>query len=154
MLLQLDYAQYCSALRCSKAEEGTYVYDPIRRRHVALTPEEWLRQLVLQYLIQTKRYPQSRIGVEVGLTVNGMARRCDIVVFDRQVKPWLLVECKAPQVPLSQATFEQVARYNMAFQASFLAITNGVATFCAQIDYSGQTFAFLGDYPDYTAQQE
>ncbi len=149
MRLQLDFWQYEARLR--RWEEGGHalLYDPIRRRKVAFTPEEWLRQLVLQYLLNAKSYPPGLMRTEVGLTFNGMPRRCDIVVFDRQLRPWLLVECKSPKIPLAQSTFEQVARYNLVFQAPFLAITNGTATFCAHLNHEQGTFLFVSDFPDY-----
>lgn len=154
MLLQLDFLQYSAQLRRSEAAGQAVVFDPIRRKNVVLTPEEWLRQLVLQYLLRTKGYPPSHIRIEIGLIINGMPRRCDIVVFDPQLRPWLLVECKSPRIPLTQAAFEQVARYNLAFQAPYLAITNGAATFCARLAHGQGTFAFLADFPDYPAQPE
>ncbi len=149
MQLQLDFWQYRAHLRRTSTEGGVLVFDPVRRKHVVLTPEEGVRQLVLQYLLHAKGYPPSRIRVEIGLTFNGMMRRCDIAVFDPQLRPWLLVECKSPKVALAQAAFEQVARYNLVFQAPFLAITNGETTYCAQLDHLNQSFAFLPDFPDY-----
>ncbi len=152
MQLQLDFWQYEAQL--SRWEEGgrALLYDPIRRRKVSFTPEEWLRQLVLQYLLKAKNYPPGLMRTEVGLTLNGMPRRCDIVVFDRQLRPWLLVECKSPKIPLAQSTFEQVARYNLVFQAPFLAITNGTTTFCAHLNHEHGTFHFLPDFPHYPPQ--
>ncbi|MCS7036484.1 MAG: type I restriction enzyme HsdR N-terminal domain-containing protein [Saprospiraceae bacterium] len=152
MLLQLDFWTYHSRLRRSEKDGQVFVFDPIRRKHVTLTPEEGLRQLVVQYLLHTKQYPPSHIRVEIGLLLNGMPRRCDIAVFDPHLQPWLLVECKSPKVPLTQTTFEQVARYNLTFRAPFLAITNGEATFCAQLDSEHGAFAFLNDFPEYPLQ--
>ncbi len=149
MLLQLDFWTYRMQLRRSEKDGQALVFDPIRRKHVAFTPEEGLRQLVVQYLLNARQYPASHIRVEIGLTLNGMPRRCDIAVFDPQLQPWLLVECKSPKVPLTQAAFEQVARYNLTFQAPFLAITNGEATFCAHLDSEHGSFAFLNDFPEY-----
>ncbi len=154
MLLQLDFLQYSTHLRRSETAGQTLVFDPVRRKNVVLTAEEWLRQLVVQYLLHAKSYPSSHIRIEIGLTLNGMPRRCDIAVFDPQLRPWLLVECKSPKTPLSQAAFEQVARYNLAFKAPYLAITNGIATFCAHLDHSRSTFTFLADFPDYPMQPE
>ncbi len=149
MLLQLDYLQFQSVLRLSKRENTSFVFDPIRRKEVALTPEELLRQLVLRYLLDVKKYPSSRIRTEIGLTLNQRPKRCDIAVFDAALKPWLLVECKSPKVALSQATFEQVARYNLQFRAPFLAVTNGLATYSCALDFETSGVSFLEDFPEY-----
>ena len=115
---------------------------------MALIPEELLRQLVLLYLLEVKKYPANRIRVEAGFTLNGLQKRSDIIVFDSAVKPWLLVECKSPKVPLTQDTFEQAARYNLRWQAPFLAVTNGLATFCCALDFERQGVEYLKDLPD------
>lgn len=125
------------------------MFDPIRKKEVVLTPEELLRQLVLLYLLEFKKIPAHRIRSEIGIEVNGMKRRCDILVFDADIQPWLLVECKSPKVKVSQATFEQAARYNMQLKAPFLAVTNGLATYCASLDFENSSFAYLGDFPDF-----
>ena len=150
MLLQLDYLQFEPDLRLSSSSEGIkLIFDPVRRKHVVLTPEELLRQLVLLYLLQVKAYPANRIRSEVGLTLNKRPKRCDIAVFDAAVRPWLIIECKSPKVALNQKTFEQVARYNLQYQAPFLAVTNGLATYCCALDYEAAAFSFLPDLPDY-----
>lgn len=149
MLLQLDYLQFEPALRLSKREGARFVFDPIRRKEVALTPEELLRQLVLHYLLEVKEYPANRIRSEIGLTLNKRPKRCDIAVFDGALQPWLIVECKSPKVALNQATFEQVARYNLQFRAPFLAVTNGLATYSCALDFEAASFSFLTDFPEY-----
>ncbi|MBK9338501.1 MAG: type I restriction enzyme HsdR N-terminal domain-containing protein [Lewinellaceae bacterium] len=106
------------------------------------------------YLLEVKAYPANRIRSEIGLTLNGMPRRCDIAVFDAALQPWLLVECKSPKVPITQATFEQVARYNLQFRAPFLAVTNGLATYSAALDFEQEAVAFLPDLPDYPGSGE
>lgn len=149
MLLQLDFLQFEPALRLQTDGEARWVYDPIRRKYVALTPEELLRQLVLLYLLNAKKYPAQRIRSEIGLTLNNRPKRCDIAVFDRALVPWLVVECKSPKVPLTQASFEQAARYNLQFRAPFLAVTNGLSTFCCALDLDAGSFSFLPDFPEY-----
>ena len=114
-----------------------------------LTPEEMLRQLVLLYLLEVKKYPSNRIRVEIGLLLNERPKRCDLVVFDAGLNPWLVVECKSPKVPLTQATFEQAARYNLQFRAPFLAVTNGLATFSCALDFEQPGFSFLEDFPEW-----
>ncbi len=149
VLLQLDFLQFQPKLRLFRSGEKTFVFDPIRRRELVLTPEELLRQLVLLYLLEAKNYPANRIRVESGFTLNGLRKRSDIVVFDPRLKPWLLVECKSPKVPVTQSTFEQAARYNLQWQAPFLAVTNGIGTFCCKLDFATQGFEYLGDLPEY-----
>ncbi len=149
MLLELDLLQFQPRLRLSKSGESAFVFDPIRRKDVALTPEELLRQLVLLYLLEEKKYPAHRIRSEIGIEVNGLRRRCDLVVFDAQVKPWLLVECKSPKVALNQKTFEQAARYNLRLRAPFLTVTNGLATYCSALNFEQETFEYLGGLPEY-----
>jgi hypothetical protein len=148
MLLSLDLLRFQPLLQLTKEADVTYVYDPIRRKKYILTPEELLRQLVLMYLLEVKKYQLNRIRVEMGITVNGRKKRCDILVFDQNLQPWLLIECKSPKVALSQATFEQAAIYNMKLQVPFLAITNGLSTYACSIDYERKEFVFLEDFPE------
>jgi hypothetical protein len=148
MLLNLDLLQFQPFLKLTKEEEITYVYDPIRRKKYVLTPEELLRQLVLLYLLEIKKYNPKRIRVEMGITVNDRKKRCDIIIFDQNLQPWLLIECKSPKIALSQSTFEQAAIYNMKLQVPYLAITNGMATYACSIDYSKKEFVFLEEFPE------
>lgn len=149
MLLELNFLQFQTKLRLSKTGDASYVFDPVRRKDVALTPEELLRQLVLQYLLEAKKYPSQRIRSEIGIEVNGLRRRCDLVVFDAELKPWLLIECKSPKIALDQRSFEQAARYNLQLRAPFLAVTNGLATYCCSLDFEKESFDYLADLPDY-----
>ncbi len=150
MLLELDFLQFQPKLRLSKSGEKTYVFDPIRKKEVVLTPEELLRQLVLLYLLDEKKCPPHRIRSEIGIDVNGLKKRCDIVVFDADVKPWLVVECKSPKVRLSQATFEQVARYNLRLKAPFLVATNGLNTYCCALNFEQASFEYLDAMPEFS----
>jgi hypothetical protein len=149
MLLSLDFLQFQSELRLKVDAGQKRVFDPIRKKNLVLTPEELLRQLALQYLLKGKAYPSSRIRTEMGIQVNGMPRRCDILVFDAQLKPWLLVECKSPKVTLSQAVLEQAARYILSLGVQYLCITNGLQTCCCALDSEAGTFSFLDDFPAY-----
>lgn len=149
MLISLDFLQFQSELRLRVDADQKRVFDPIRKKHLVLTPEELLRQLALQYLLKGKSYPASRIRTEIGIQVNGMPRRCDILVFDAKLKPWLLVECKSPKVALSQAVLEQAARYNLSLGVPFLCITNGLQTCCCTLNTEAGTFGFLEDFPAY-----
>ena len=148
MLLRLDLLKYQSKLNVSGTDGISQVFDPVRKKYVALAPEELLRQLFLLYLIEEKKYSPGRIRSEIGIEVNGMKKRCDIVVFDAQINPWLLVECKSPGVELTQAVFEQAAVYNLRLRAPYLAITNGLATYCCALDFEQSEFRYLDGLPD------
>jgi len=147
--LELDLLQFQTRLRLSKLNDLTYVYDPIRKRDIVLQPEEMVRQLVLCHLLEEKKYPVNRIRVEIGIELNGLKKRCDIVVFDAALQPWLLVECKSPKIALSQATFEQAARYNLQLKAPFLVASNGLASYVAQLNFEQNTFEYLPAFPDF-----
>ena len=132
-----------------KKEEGkTKVYDPVRRKWLVLTPEEHVRQYLLQYLIQVKEYPASLIAVEKKVNVNGMEQRYDMVVFNREHKPWMLVECKAPEVPVTEAVLHQLLRYHSNLQCRYWVVCNGHTLFCADaVDYN--EIKWLEDLPVY-----
>ena len=128
---------------------GAQVFDPIRRKWVTLTPEEWVRQHFVNHLVQDLGYPAGRTLVEHGLTYNGRAQRADVVVCDDAGGPLVLVECKAPVVPITQRTFEQAARYNTVFKVPFLMVTNGLKHFCCRVDHLTGRVDFLPDLPVY-----
>ncbi|HNS30782.1 MAG TPA: type I restriction enzyme HsdR N-terminal domain-containing protein, partial [Tenuifilaceae bacterium] len=118
-----------------KEKEGqSVIFDTIRRKYVALTPEEWVRQHFINFLIAYKGFPKGLMAVEQKVTINGMPQRVDIVAYNRKGKPILVVECKAPDVKLTQATIGQAARYNLQLQAGYLIITNGKKHFCCRIN--------------------
>lgn len=123
------------------------IFDPIRRQFVRLTPEEWVRQSFLQYLTTFCGYPGALTAIEKGFEFQQMARRADIVVHDRRGKSFLMVECKAPGVPISQSTFDQVSRYNRVIQARYLIVTNGLNHYCWTIENGG--YRFLDGPPPY-----
>ena len=131
------------------ATDKLEVYDIVRKKFMILQPEEAVRQLVLHYLVSEKNYPLSKIRVEMGLTVNERQKRCDILIFDNQFQPFLLVECKAATIPIDQTTFEQIARYNLVFRVPFLLVTNGISTFCCRMDYDTEGFTFLNEIPSF-----
>ena len=132
-------------------QEGirTQIFDSIRKKYVALTPEEWVRQNFLQYLITEKKFPASLIAVEAGLKYNQLQKRTDVLVYDKQGSPHLMVECKAPEVKITQDTFDQIARYNMAFKVKYLVVTNGLNHFCCQMNYIDNTYQYLELVPDF-----
>ena len=132
-------------------EEGgnRLVLDIYRKRFVKLTPEEEVRQRFARYLVEEKGYPASLVMTEYSLKLNKMSRRCDILVHKPAGHPAVLVECKAPEVTISQATFDQVARYNLAFRVEYLMVTNGLKHYCCKIDFKTEKVIFLGDIPSY-----
>jgi hypothetical protein len=128
-----------------------FIFDIIRRQYVALTPEEWVRQHFVHYLISEKGYPQSLMANEVQLKLNGMSRRCDTVVYDRTLRPRVIVEYKAPTVNITQQVFDQICRYNMVLQVDYLIVSNGLVHYCCKVDNNTHTYTFLKDIPTHTA---
>lgn len=126
-----------------------FIYDAIRRTYVRLTPEEWVRQHMLHYLIQALDVPAGWIAVEMPVSVQGQPQRADVVVHDRSGAALLLVECKAPGTPIRQAVFDQSARYNTVLGAPFLAVTNGHEHYACRIDFATREATFLDDLPPY-----
>ncbi len=114
---------------------------------MVLTPEEWVRQNILQFLINERKYPASLIVVEIGLKYNGMQKRADVLVYDKQGKPFLLVECKAPEVKITQNSFDQIATYNKIFGVKYLVVTNGIKHFCCLMEYENNSFKYLETIP-------
>lgn len=127
----------------------TRIYDPLRKKYVALTPEEFVRQNFTRMLIDELGYPEGLMANEIGLRLNGTRRRCDTVVFDRTGKPLVIVEYKAPAVNITQAVFDQIVRYNMVLHARCLMVSNGRSHYCALVDYDAHTCRFLPSLPDY-----
>ncbi len=148
-MIELNLTLYQSALRIRRQNGVRQIWDPIRKKWLVLQPEEMVRQLLLQYLLQVKHYNAQRIRMERGLEVNTMSRRCDMLVFDKNVQPWLLAECKAPHVPVSQAVFDQAAIYNTTHKAPYLLVTNGIDTWCCAIDHQRGSYTFLREVPDW-----
>ena len=127
----------------------TLVLDVYRKRFVKLTPEEEVRQRFARYLVEEKGFPASLIMTEYSLKLNKLTRRCDILVHKPAGHPALLVECKAPEVSISQASFDQVARYNLAFRVRYLIVSNGLKHYCCQLDFETEKISFLSEIPAY-----
>lgn len=126
-----------------------FIFDEIRKKELLLTPEEWVRQHYIQYLISVKNYPRGLIKLEGGITLNGLAKRSDIVVFDRNGNKILLIECKAPTVKISQKVFDQVARYNMVYKVPLIGVTNGLSHYQCAINFEAQNYTFVEEIPNY-----
>ena len=134
-------------------DDKPFILDVIRRQYVVLTPEEWVRQHFVHFLIHHKGYPQSLMANEVQLKLNGMSRRCDTVVYDRTLKPRVIVEYKAPTVNITQKVFDQICRYNMVLQVDYLIVSNGLAHYCCKVDNENQTYTFLQEIPVYEQEK-
>jgi len=132
-----------------KEDKKTKIFDEIRREFFVLTPEEWVRQHFVRFLIDHKGYPKGLIALEKGLTLHGMQKRMDILVYDRFGKPLLIVECKAPNISVDQAVFEQVGRYNISMKLPYLIVSNGMVHYCAKIDHQQSKIEFLKAIPNY-----
>ncbi len=125
------------------------LFDEIRKKNIILTPEEWVRQHFVQYLINQKHYPRSLIKLEGGVKVHSLARRSDILVYNSAGRKVLLVECKAPSVTVDQKVFDQAANYNITHKVPLLAVTNGLVQHCCKIDFLERNYSFLPELPDY-----
>lgn len=125
------------------------IFDVIRRRYVALTPEEWVRQHFVHFLIAHKGYPASLMANEVLLNLNGTKKRCDTVLYARDLSARMIVEYKAPHIEITQAVFDQIARYNIVLKVAYLVVSNGLQHYCCCLDYEKQSYTFLQDIPDY-----
>ena len=144
---KLNFPSY--SFRIKSSENKTLIFDIIRKKYVVLTPEEWVRQHVLKFLLEEKKYPASLIAVEKQLKLHTRTKRTDIVVYNRKGTPEVLIECKAPSVKITQETFNQIARYNLTANASYLMVTNGLEHYFCQIDTKNETYVFLKDIPGY-----
>ena len=125
------------------------IFDTLRRCYVALTPEEWVRQHFVNFLLGHKGYPAALMGNEIAITLNGMNRRCDTVVYDRALKPRMIIEYKAPTVKITKEVFAQISRYNLILKVDYLIVSNGLQHYCCRMDYTNNTFAFLQEIPEY-----
>lgn len=127
------------------------IFDAIRRRYVALTPEEWVRQHFVRFLITHKGYPQALMANEVQVQLNGTKKRCDTVLYRRDLTARMIIEYKAPEVEITQKVFDQITRYNMVLKVDYLIVSNGIRHYCCRIDYERNSYVFLRDIPDYAS---
>ena len=143
----LNFPSY--SFRIKSSENRLAIFDVIRKKFVVLQPEEWVRQHVVHYLMETKGYPKIRINVERQLQVNELKKRYDVVVFNPEGGVEILVECKAPDITITQETFDQIARYNYKLKANLLMVTNGLTHYYCKTDYRSEKYSFLKDIPDF-----
>ena len=134
--------------RLKNQEKRVLIFDVVRKKYVTLTPEESIRQHWLHYLIHDAKYPRSLIAVEMDINVNQLSKRCDLVAFDRNGKPFLIVECKSPDVKITQKVFDQIARYNLTLQVKYLVVSNGEEHFGCEIDFDQKNYRFIDSLPE------
>ena len=135
-------------VRFGQASDGSpTIYDTVRGKFVAATPEEWVRQHFVNYLIAHLGFPQAFIANEIGLKLNGTSRRCDTIIYTRGLRPACIVEYKRPSVEITAAVFDQIARYNSVLSAPFLIVSNGMKHFCCR--FNGEGYTFLRSIPSY-----
>jgi hypothetical protein len=125
-----------------------YVFDPLRRRYVRLTPEEFVRQRFIEYLTVYLRYPRNRLANEVNIALDDTVKRCDTVLYDEQLQPLMIIEYKAPTVTIDQTVFDQIARYNMVLRVPWLVVSNGISHYCCRVDFDKCTYSFMAGVPE------
>mgnify|MGYP006280073503 FL=1 len=126
-----------------------FIFDSFRKKYLQLTPEEWVRQNFAAYLVHEKSYPGGRIVLEKSLKYNKLSKRCDILVYNNEGEPVLIVECKAPEIKIVSSTFDQIAIYNLNFKVRYLIVTNGLSHYCAMVDFEERKINFLNEIPVY-----
>ncbi|WP_395632729.1 type I restriction enzyme HsdR N-terminal domain-containing protein [Flavobacterium sp.] len=143
----LNFPAY--SFRFKNSKNKVSIFDEIRKKFIILTPEEWVRQHTIQFLLQEKKYPKSYINAEKTITINGTTKRYDLVVFKPNGELFLLVECKAPEVTISQQTFDQIARYNLKLNADYLMVTNGLNHYFCEMNLEEEKYIFLKELPEF-----
>jgi len=145
-MIDIDLHKYKDHLKIKKEGRTVLIFDFIRKKYLVLQPEELVRQLLILHLVGIG-YPIEKIQVEKGLNINGLKRRFDIVVYDKNFLPYLLVECKSHTVPISQTTFDQIANYNIELRAPYLLVSNGVQTYCCELDFEHKKITHMQTLP-------
>ena len=137
-------------IKLQQRDGKSFIFDPLRKKYIALTPEEWVRQHFVHFLTDFKGYPKGLLANEVQLNLNGTKKRCDTVLFNKDLSARMIVEYKAPHVEITQAVFDQITRYNMVLKVEYLIVSNGLRHYCCRIDYNTMQYTFLPDIPAYT----
>ncbi|WP_299672506.1 type I restriction enzyme HsdR N-terminal domain-containing protein [uncultured Polaribacter sp.] len=135
--------------KLKSSENKTLIFDNLRKKYMVLTPEEWVRQHFVQYLIEEKKYPVTLIALEKQMVIHNQKKRTDILIFDKVGNHDIIVECKAPAIKITQEAFDQIARYNLKLKAKYLIVTNGLVHFYCKMDFVNKTYIFLKEIPDY-----
>lgn len=149
-MIKLNLPEF--SFQIKKTEKGVFIFDTLRKKWIVLTPEEWVRQNFIRYLIEIKDYPLSLLAIESGLKYNNLKKRSDIIVYDRKGKIWMIVECKKPDVKISQGVFNQIAVYNASnkTKAKYLAVTNGLNHYCCEYEEDNNKYIFIKDLPNFS----
>jgi len=146
-LAKLNFPPYQMKISLQE-EQSSKIFDIIRRKYVALTPEEWVRQHIIHYLVNEKKVPASLFSIEKILKVNQLSRRTDVLIY-KDVKPLLLAECKSPSIRITQSVFDQAARYNLSLNVKYFVLTNGLQTVCCTMNHKEQKYDFLKAIPEF-----
>lgn len=146
-MYQLNLPTY--KIKLSGSKQNPNIFDILRRKYVSLTPEEWVRQHFIHYLIEHKNYPAALLANEVSLKIGEKKLRADSILYDKELKPKMIIEYKAPNIQLTQNVFDQISAYNLLLHVDYLIISNGLQHYCCKMDYDNQTYSFLEDIPDY-----
>lgn len=145
---QLNLPEY--KFKIKKTADKLFILDTLRKKFVKLTPEEWVRQNFIQYLILNKQFPASLIALESQIEVNGMKKRCDAIIYNKSAQPIIIIEFKAPSITINQSTFDQAAVYNSKLHIDYFIISNGIQHFFCQINHEKMNYHFFTDIPDFT----
>lgn len=146
-MFDLNLPRYDFNIRSNEGKKQ--IFDALRKRFVALTPEEWVRQHFTRFLLEEKGFPGGRMIQEACVLVNGLKKRCDTLVYDSNAKPLVLIEYKAPDVAITQQVFDQIAAYNFALNVEYLIVSNGISHYCCKIVYDTHSMIYLDDIPSY-----
>ena len=146
-MFRLNLPQY--EIKITEKDGKRMIFDFLRRKYVALTPEEWVRQHFTHYLVEHKGYPKGLLGNEIELQIGDKRLRCDSILYNKVAQPQMIIEYKAPSVPLQQKVFDQVSAYNLLLRVDYLVISNGMEHYCCKMDYEHQKYLFLQEIPDY-----
>ena len=146
-MYELNLPKYGIKIKNDKGHQS--IFDVLRRKYVALTPEEWVRQHFVHFLIEHKGYPKALMASEIQLAIGNKKLRCDSVLYDRTLRPRMIIEYKAPTVNITQKVFDQITIYNMLLHVDYLVVSNGIKHYCCRMDYANQKYLFLEDIPDY-----
>ena len=146
-MYELNLPKYGIKIKNDKGHQS--IFDVLRRKYVALTPEEWVRQHFVHFLIEHKGYPKALMANEIQLAIGNKKLRCDSVLYDRTLRPRMIIEYKAPTVNITQKVFDQITIYNMPLHVDYLVVSNGIKHYCCRMDYANQKYLFLENIPDY-----
>jgi hypothetical protein len=146
-MFRLNLPQY--EIKISEKDGKRMIFDFLRRKYVALTPEEWVRQHFVHFLIEHKGYPKGLIGNEIELQIGAKRLRCDSILYNKMAQPQMIIEYKAPTIPIQQKVFQQISTYNLLLKVDYLIVSNGIQHYCCKMDYDNQKYLLLKDIPKY-----